>query len=653
MFRRTLLLTLALVLTVSLSLSGCGTKPQDTSAGSGIPGSQTPSQSPAQTQVSESPPQGTPGYNYLGVWVLTSFEYDGVSYVGQEQMGVSMTFYIFENGVGVEDSNGKQLSVSWVDNNGLLVVDNHYDTLTFVPEGETLTISQDGYFMVFEHDYRAECGYTFDTGSAKFLEGRNLVVTIFVDVGDYQWSNKDFKAVSDKYVLAKDFLESEATRYGKSLDLICDFDANPDLAYRMIYEGEILKLSADGQSMSTEGEGALYSLIHTINTLDYFIVDNIPYKDLAEKYKTSSIVYCFQVKQWASANFEFYYNPDIIPSGTYSEKIVMFDIEQWGAEALPHEILHAFGAVDLYIESPVNGVGNDLVQHAKQEYPKDIMGAWGERQVQNKVVYEIDPITAYCIGWLDDIPETSEYPAFNRHSKAAFYDHRKVIDVSQIKDGGDFPSAGGSVKIDGITQFKFVPDHTDLWILSSSDCGSSRPMVELYDYKHKLLANSMMHGGGYNGQLIAPLEQGKTYYLRASFVDPAVGDNAKGSYTLNMRLPETLSGSGGEISMVGGKVPYYYFTPDKSGTWEIRDSMSDGSGGFYSYEVFYEIRSKDKNKKESKLTGEFNNKIGEAWPANKDYDSFISVKLEAGQTYLIELGAMERNASYTATVSMK
>ena len=90
-------------------------------------------------------------------------------------------------------------------------------------------------------------------------------------------------------------------------------------------------------------------LINTLISLDTYIEDYIPYEDLITRYETSSIVYCFQLKKWANANYIFFYNPDIMSDVAYNEKLVFFDLEQWGASSLSHEILHAFGAVDLYL----------------------------------------------------------------------------------------------------------------------------------------------------------------------------------------------------------------------------------------------------------------------------------------------------------------
>ena len=633
MLKRILSLTLVFVLTVTLFLPGCFLL-------QGGSDEEEDNKNPS-SQINDDQSEDYSDFDYEGVWRLKSVEYEGATYVGDE-IGTIMTYYFFSGGQGAVDIDDNFHEISWTITKSGLLMDNGTDKLTFTPDKDNkLTVSENGFYMVFECDYGAFYLYERPQGSAKYLEGRNLVVSIFVDVEGYAWTDADIKALQPKYNAAKDFLETEAEKYGKSLDLICDPVANPDIAYRASLDWEIFELAASGTGEGGTGQD-LVKYVQTINALNNYIENNVKYVTLARKYQTSSIAYCFQFKNWASISYEFNYNPDILSKGTYHEKVVIFGMEKWGEELLPHELLHAFGAVDLYQESTIHGVSSALVEYAKKNYPNDIMRGWEELLVSDKVEFEIGPITAYCLGWLDDIPELSTFPELKRHTKAAFYDHGRVISEEQIKSGDTFPSSGGSKSISGITEFKFTPDHTDIWILSSSDCGDSKPMVELYDSNKQLIGRSRMGGGGNNGYYAAYLDKGVTYYLRASFVDPSVGDNAKGSYTLNMKNPETLSGSGGQAHMENGARRQYYFTPNESGTWEFMHSNTNGA------DIYYTLFSVGDD-------GKYSITVGQAQPEyqGQGRDKYISVQLEAGKKYLLVLASMDSVASYTVNVSKK
>ena len=600
-----------------------------------------PTASPAQEQ----------GKEYWGKWRMTSFTYNGVAYVG-DAMGTDMAYTFDASGSAVLESQGNTYAYTWSMENGAIRMVAGDEQLVFMPDGKNLTLSHAGYAMVFERaSSYADTYKGSPLGSAKLLEGKTLLVTIFVDIEDSQWTWADFEAIRNKYALAKAFLETEAQRYGKDLEFIYDFEAHPDLIYKANAPAERFEAFwGDGISSGSYGDIASYTrFLGTIGLLNTFIEEMIPYQALADKYGTDSIAYCFQVKRWAPANFEVFYNPDILPDSSYHEKFILFDLAQWGAEALPHELLHTFGAVDLYLESPVNGVSRALVDHARAAYPNDIMGNWDEARVQDSIPYAIGPVTAYCLGWLDDIPETGMFPELKRHTPAAFYDHQRHVDPSLIGSSA-LPASGGSVRVNGIMEFAFTPDHADVWVLSSSDCGASNVWLEIYDSKKNSLGRSRMNGGktaegGTNVVYAIWLDAGETYYIQASFVDAAAGDNAKGSYTLTVATPKPLPGGGGQARAENGATAFYTFTPDVAGTYEIRHTDTDGA------EVAYSLHFAPDDGMTTRY-GPYSDKL-EAWPAGEGYDDFISARLEAGETYLLVLNCMDDTLSYSVTITQK
>ena len=261
-------------------------------------------------------------------------------------------------------------------------------------------------------------------GSAKYLEGRNVIVSIFVSFENTVWNAQDAGVVAERLSVTKGFLENEVNNYGKNLDFICDFVSNPDLRYDMKYEGELFQYPVD--FVLTEDDVKLYTA--TNEYLDDFIENNIPYLALADKYDTDSIAYVFVVKEWYAFKYALSYG-DGGPQNRYNEKIVMTFAAGVSPVDYAHEILHVFGAVDLYFSNEAQGVSEALVEYTSHTYPSDVMYDiyyFLEATYYDKIIQTISPITAYCLGLLSDIPELTQFPQLRRAYPAVYTDQSRA-----------------------------------------------------------------------------------------------------------------------------------------------------------------------------------------------------------------------------------
>ena len=78
-----------------------------------------------------------------------------------------------------------------------------------------------------------------------------------------------------------------------------------------------------------------------------------------------------------------------------------------------HEILHLFGAPDLYEGSSDPYVDEALVSYVADTYPGDIMLSTYEDDGSSRfdaITKEISPLTAYCLGLADTCPELAQFP---------------------------------------------------------------------------------------------------------------------------------------------------------------------------------------------------------------------------------------------------
>lgn len=250
------------------------------------------------------------------------------------------------------------------------------------------------------------------TGSAKYLDGSTVLVSLFIEDSSSSWSDDKKEIVMSKMDLANDFLVSEGNSYGKSVNLIYDIYEHPDLSYMVSYSGTI-----------DDSNRASYQLLEFITR---YIDNEIPTQEILASYNVDSIAYmCFLDKSGVSFTFPYYEGDSDL---YYYETCYMFlkcDGDYEPPAVYAHEILHLFGARDLYSTNQSDGITKEFVQHIEQDYPNEIMLTTYDENwnnVQDHVSNEITDITAYYIGWLEEIPELETYPSIYYPYTASFGD---------------------------------------------------------------------------------------------------------------------------------------------------------------------------------------------------------------------------------------
>lgn len=248
------------------------------------------------------------------------------------------------------------------------------------------------------------------TGSAKYLDGSTVLVSIFLEDPYSDWDVSEQALVMSKMKIATDYLVSAGTEYGKSVSLTYDIYEHPDLCYTLYYASEI-----------NDSDEASYDL------LDYvveYIDDNIPTQQLLSDYGAESIAYmCYINKSGVSYTFPYYEGDSDI---YYYEACFMYltcDGDYEPPAVYAHEILHLFGARDLYASNEYDGITTDFVDYIETNYPNEIMlttydADWNN--VQDSVTNDLTNITAYFIGWVDTIPELEAFPSIRYKEPACF-----------------------------------------------------------------------------------------------------------------------------------------------------------------------------------------------------------------------------------------
>lgn len=250
------------------------------------------------------------------------------------------------------------------------------------------------------------------TGSAKYLDGNSVLVTIYVDTEESTWNVHDENLVKSNTEIACDYLKEQGRLYGKDVNLIYDSFTNSDLKYRMSFN--ITSHNVGNESYSDELAKDVYDFIDT----------EIDTKSIMEKYQVNSIGYMVFVDDTSDKclAYSFY---ETSHSNMYTEFCIIYlrwtEGDPVDASTYAHEILHLFGAKDLYHTSDYTGIYKDFVKYADKKYGNDIMlGSFADKVYGRDINADITKLTAYFLGWMNYIAELETFPSIKTREPACF-----------------------------------------------------------------------------------------------------------------------------------------------------------------------------------------------------------------------------------------
>lgn len=254
-----------------------------------------------------------------------------------------------------------------------------------------------------------------DLGSAGRLEGNVALVYIFADDKNSSW---DFNADKDRQTrermfaytdIATEWLCRQAKNYNKELSFSYASDENSDL----YFEGRIDDVCVNNDKAKKKYAPAEWE----------YIDKNIDSGAIKEKYGCDSIVY-FLYLNYTEENkttpFTLsFYNREL----DYPYEICFMPVVTKNTSPAPstiaHEMLHTFGAPDLYADDCFDtNYGTDVkyVQYCSENHPQDLMYSTyikveGKKvKVFDRIEQELTDITAYYLGWIDEPPaEVDEF----------------------------------------------------------------------------------------------------------------------------------------------------------------------------------------------------------------------------------------------------
>lgn len=261
-----------------------------------------------------------------------------------------------------------------------------------------------------------------DTGSVKYLDGKTVLVSIFVDDLSASWNKRERRLVANNLKLAVDYLVEQGEKYNKKVELIYDTNDFPDLEYIFSYD------EAFDKSWLADGE--IVQKIKFHKSLDDYIKKYIDSAAILKKFNADSIGYIFFIDGETNRAITYPYYVDY--NGEYYAETSIIPI-RWDKATnvepatYAHEIIHMFGVPDLYMTSKEDGVTKDFVKYVNDAYENDIMlGDFTDYKNNLKITAQITDVTAYFLGWKDSFAGlerfssvTKEKPSVNKIKKVA------------------------------------------------------------------------------------------------------------------------------------------------------------------------------------------------------------------------------------------
>lgn len=253
-------------------------------------------------------------------------------------------------------------------------------------------------------------------GSVGLVTDKTVLVSIYLNEPDYTWNEEDIAYTRKLMQIGYGFIEDEVAKYGAKAELIFDSEANPDLYYELDIDENIPVY------VTTEQEREIDDKVDEWLT-------NIPTPDLMKKYEADSIGFLFFISHEGCSYSSMHFIDD--GKKTWDECCMLYLRDMYSKTldfetpaVFAHELLHLFGAEDLYKDAKV--FEKETYSYANSTYPNEVMintyETIGGKYVTypDKVVQEISPLTAYMIGANQDESVVESCPELKKEEIGCF-----------------------------------------------------------------------------------------------------------------------------------------------------------------------------------------------------------------------------------------
>lgn len=271
------------------------------------------------------------------------------------------------------------------ESNSEIIEENSTDSITTIVEERQIPLSSE-IPTSRPADYTAS---SYNLGSASQLEGKQILVSVFLEDADSGFTEEEKQVALDKLAAAASYIEDTAVSYEKEVNFIYAEDSLSDL---------VMDETVD---YSVSGKDDNYYDDLDASIAQWFNSD-INYEQLKKQYGADGIATLVFVNNKGTSYAIVYDGEDNV-----KESMILF---QDSATVYAHEILHVYGAHDLYkgAEYP-----EEVTSYLESVYPEDIMVSVDAKS-QYEIKQKVTAVTAYELGWIDFLTELNNYPQLTR-----------------------------------------------------------------------------------------------------------------------------------------------------------------------------------------------------------------------------------------------
>ena len=220
-----------------------------------------------------------------------------------------------------------------------------------------------------------------DLGPAAKLVGDIQLLLVFVSTPEHPWPEEEIISFFNVVQTSKDFILDEAERYGVPLSLSAQY-----------FETSI-PYEFDGSDLSNIDLSWYWYLVKNYFHKDGMVSMHEAYEERFGKDNTP-FLFVFNTPYR-----NITYSADLLYPNWLEEFSIYYGQQPLRDNMIVHELMHQYGAVDLYDLS-----SEGVEEISEQIFPKSVM-------LRQKGT-EIDELTAYLIGWIDDPSELSDDTLF-------------------------------------------------------------------------------------------------------------------------------------------------------------------------------------------------------------------------------------------------
>lgn len=219
-------------------------------------------------------------------------------------------------------------------------------------------------------------------GSAGKLAGNTVIVSIYTTDAGTSWGAEDAEQIDEtlRYLgIAAAWLSRNAYDYGTQADFIYDWSADPELRLDAMFDVSLVRQESDFYDLQAD-----------------YVRENVDSEGLCRKYRADNIIYFF----FFNTGFENTVRPWTV-GGTfggnlyveYTNLYVKFNDVTSPPSTYAHEVLHTYGAPDLYYASPA--IPQEYVDMCAANGSNDIMYTV---YLGDEITNELSPLIAYYVG---------------------------------------------------------------------------------------------------------------------------------------------------------------------------------------------------------------------------------------------------------------